>query len=283
MTLNQGSVDSGRRRWGRVRKAVAWFESLNIFRQLPVGFGTIGAVGGAVVIIFIAAGQIGAVGIRQAWGSNGESWLLTPLIAALSGIGIGLSLDLMFAAILAADALLRRFSVSRKRLRIGWYSILAIVIAWFLIDVSYDDALKRGPQIGGTPGAMRASVKKQEEALKGLSSNARNLLTQLDTTQREIVASRSTLIKTLAGLEEQRLAITRSVRAIEDIQNGQVAVDEQIRRLQLALAGREPITRADLQRSQWSGFALGVAASIVAAWILRLLSKVGARLRRPNA
>lgn len=261
--------------------------SLPILLQAPLIFGAVGIVVGLGFALVAAIGSASAIGPQAAWELYGSSWVRAPLFGLAGGIGFGVFLYTLLLGIEPLDKLMRRLRPALG-LRITMTLLVTLLVLGIGSQIAYRTAAERYAHLSPTGRRDGRGVEKlldtQRSALTSLSSNAQRLLAELNATEADVQTARSRLSATLLALQQQQIAVDSSSATLQEIDQRQAVLQSQFADIQRALGGQEPITRADLERSQrWGwiqGGVLGVLTSMAAAFLLRGLGRVPFPWRR---
>jgi hypothetical protein len=253
--------------------------------QGAVFFGALGAVLVTLAILVAAIGQSVAIGPTAALHLFWRSYVRIALVVPLWCFGLGLLMGGLIFVIEKIHEpghpiLVRAIPVVFS---ICFVSAVVGLIAW----ASYTTARDRYRDlsvVAPTGASLDSALGKQQSLLESASSSAQSILRDLDVTEGEIAKAKAQLRATLLALEQQQSAMQSSTAAVKEIDDRQATLRLQIAAVQSALGGQEPITRADLERSNWygqiQGFILGVVSSVVASYVVVYLNKAGLRWRR---
>jgi hypothetical protein len=249
-----------------------------------VDWAKIGFAVGAIVTAAIAAGQIFALGVSNATQLNWVSWIKGPFIGA--GIGAAALLAIFFGGLVLGflHSLIKGWFGQRGLVWAVRLALVALALAGFLqiARIQQTVVATRYPQLAKPVDAATTvgAVARQERALDQLSAAASGLLTSLTRTEEELAETRHQLTRSLAEIDRQKTAAGRAGVTLASLAEQQRQIELQVSELQRVLGGARPLTRSDLQESQWAGlwqgFMLGVISSVVASYIFTWLDRKNA-------
>jgi hypothetical protein len=239
--------------------------------QFLVAGSLVGAILGAALATLIVFGQTLAIGWQATWQLYGNRLIQLPLW--------GLLLGPYSAAGPAADRelLLLRAQLGQKAKHVWWRVVLIVYMVGVLVPVAASVIWMESSEYYrrlASAADPATSLLRQRNALSDLSQNAQRLLADLDTTQVQIQTAKRQLTETLVTVERQQKAVESSNTTLTDIQQQQAMVTDQLSRLQQALGGQQPITRADLDHQWYVGLLQGIVTSVIGS----ILFTVGLRI-----
>lgn len=237
---------------------------------------------GAIMFVLMGIGAVSAVGFEAAWALNRPRLAAALPRLVLTGLGFGAS---SFCVLQGNKWLDRQSQSGEGRGLLILIVVTALVSLTLFVRSERRNTLQDYERLtagdGGQPDAGRL-VDSQARAMSALTGSVRSLLTGLETTERELGSSRRQLEQTLAALTAHDRATTASQSSLKDVQERQELIRVQIGRLQEALGGQQPITRADLDKSQWYGTLQGVLLGLFATEGFRWVKRRWLRARRPT-
>lgn len=254
---------------GTLRGAVEWAK--------------IGFIVGASVTAAMATGQMIALGPSNAVGLNWMSWIKGPVFGAMFG-GAAL-LSVFFGGLVLGflNAFIKGWFGQRGlvwAIRLG-LAMLACLGLFYIAQIQRAAVVARYPDLAKRVDAKTTAgaVAQQERALEQLSAAASSLLANLSHTEVELTETRRHLARSLVQMERQKLEAGRAGATLASLSEQQRQIEMQMSELQRVLGGARPLTRADLQASQWGGlwqgFILGVISSVLASFIFSWLKRDG--------
>jgi hypothetical protein len=243
--------------------------------QVLAIFVALGSLLSSIGLVITFVGQSVAIGPRAAWELFGWSDVYGALSALvwLSAVGLfmggGILVSENFRTLQQKHPwLLRAKSAIVPYFPFAAFPLLFLLGGW----LAFDTAKRRYADFSSTGRRpdIQSALLAQRGSLESASTNVQKLLSDLDSTEKEIASAKAQLRATLSTLEQQLQSIQSSTANLKEINDRQAMLRMQIQALQDALGGQEPITRRDLQVSnrwgQAQGFVTGFFSSLAATW-----------------
>lgn len=226
------------------------------------------ATAGVLLCAIVSAGSAYAIGIHAWWANYRVLVVLSPL----AGIAGGLFMFAMFVGFEAVD----RFAGEK----ILAAAMIVLFVALFAIG-GYFGTREENKYIVSQPADMQAlttSATDQKRALGQMSDSGKALVQQLTTTQGQLEDAKQQLTLALGQFHQQKRNTEQIQTQLKDLDLRRQAIETKTAELERILEGRKPITRADLQRSTFTGLIygaiLGFFGSLAASYVLtRLISR----------
>jgi uncharacterized membrane protein YgaE (UPF0421/DUF939 family) len=164
------------------------------------------------------------------------------------------------------------------------------LMLWVLLMVSvyegYSTAEKDYASVNEPEKALAEGEKtlaKQRETLSQLTDSARDLLTGLDKTERELAEAKEQITDTLTKLSKQESSVNQAGNDFQELVKQQHDLQFQHTQIESALNGRHFLTREDAEKSTLKQYIVGGIIGVVGSLLAALIYDIFKRRRRPNA